>query len=83
MIESRVPLAHLAALTDTNGVFEHAEFERPRTDHGYCLDDAARALIVAAREDHSPESARIAAVCFAFDCWGFSLTSRPGTVGCR
>ena len=44
------PLAHLAALTDTVGVFEHARFAAPRVEHGYCTDDVARALGVATRE---------------------------------
>ena len=47
--------AHLAALTDATGVFEHAEFDIPRRSHGYCVDDVARALIVAVREpDQTP-----------------------------
>jgi hypothetical protein len=41
---------HLAALSDRNGVFEHALFDLPRRDHGYCVDDVARALIVVVRE---------------------------------
>lgn len=41
---------HLRALTDHNGVFEHARYDVPRRDHGYCVDDVARALIVVGRE---------------------------------
>lgn len=41
---------HLAALTDEYGLFEHALHSSPRPEHGYCLDDAARALIVTCRE---------------------------------
>jgi hypothetical protein len=44
------PYEHLAALTDHNGIFEHASFDTPRREHGYCVDDVARALIVVARE---------------------------------
>ena len=41
---SRLPLAHLFRLTDVRGIFEHAEDDEPRTEHGYCVDDVARAL---------------------------------------
>ncbi len=41
---------HLQDLTDRRGLFEHAEFEVPRVEHGYCLDDVARALVVLSRE---------------------------------
>lgn len=41
---------HLLDLTDDVGTFEHAELATPRRDHGYCVDDVARALIVVCRE---------------------------------
>lgn len=41
---------HLVHLTDERGLFEHARFDAPRPEHGYCLDDAARGLIVTCRE---------------------------------
>jgi hypothetical protein len=44
--------AHLAAMTDDRGTFEHADHDQPRTEHGYCTDDMARVLIVTAREPH-------------------------------
>jgi hypothetical protein len=44
---------HLAALTDEVGLFEHALYAAPRPEHGYCLDDAARALVVTCRESTS------------------------------
>lgn len=44
------PYGHLVALTDHNGIFEHARLDAPRREHGYCVDDVARALIVVARE---------------------------------
>lgn len=43
--------AHLLALTDDLGLFEHAEFTRPRRNHGYCVDDVARGLVVLSRAD--------------------------------
>ena len=37
---------HLVALTDRFGTFEHAEHATPRREHGYCVDDVARVLVV-------------------------------------
>ncbi|CAN5366871.1 glycosyl transferase [soil metagenome] len=45
-----VSYEHLHALSDEVGLFEHAELTTPRTDHGYCVDDVARGLLVAVRE---------------------------------
>jgi hypothetical protein len=46
------PFDHLIRLTDDTGVLEHAEYSVPRIEHGYCVDDAARALAVVVREPH-------------------------------
>jgi hypothetical protein len=47
---------HLLRLTDDTGIFEHAKGSTPRRHLGYCLDDAARALVVVCREpDQSAE----------------------------
>lgn len=37
-------------MTDERGTFEHALYSEPRPEHGYCTDDMARVLVVAARE---------------------------------
>lgn len=47
---------HLLAMTDELGTFEHACFDEPRPEHGYCTDDMARVLVVASRE-HEPSPA--------------------------
>ena len=39
-------LDHLRALTDDTGILQHAIFNVPRYDDGYCLDDNARALLL-------------------------------------
>jgi hypothetical protein len=41
---------HLIYMTDERGTFEHALFNEPRPEHGYCSDDMARVLVVASRE---------------------------------
>jgi hypothetical protein len=45
---------HIRTLTDRIGMWEHAEYRRPRTGHGFCTDDNARALIVMCREALRP-----------------------------
>jgi hypothetical protein len=54
-------------MSDGVGVFEHAEFTRPRVEHGYCIDDVARALAVLTREPSRPHALeRLAETCLAF-----------------
>lgn len=59
--------AHLGVLTDHRGVFEHALFCEPRYEHGYCVDDVARALIVVVREPQQTIAlARLSAIYLRF-----------------
>jgi hypothetical protein len=44
---------HLDRLSDERGLFEHALLSAPRRDHGYCVDDVARGLVVVCREPAS------------------------------
>jgi hypothetical protein len=39
-----VSINHLARLTDSTGIYQHAIFSVPNFFHGYCSDDNARAL---------------------------------------
>jgi hypothetical protein len=49
------------------GIFEHAEHDRVRQEHGYCVDDVARVLLVAAREiEPSDEVITLARVALSF-----------------
>ena len=41
-----IDLGHLRALTDDTGLLQHCDFNVPRYDEGYCLDDNARALLL-------------------------------------
>ncbi|TPW13711.1 MAG: group 1 glycosyl transferase, partial [bacterium] len=41
-------LEHVELMTDSTGILQHAVFNVPRYDDGYCLDDNARALLLAA-----------------------------------
>ena len=51
MITHRSPFDHLMVMTDRVGLFEHARFTSPRRDHGYCVDDVARGLVVLCRAE--------------------------------
>jgi len=58
---------HLLRMTDQRGTFEHARFSEPRPEHGYCTDDMARVLVVAARQsDSHSETNRLAKVAVQF-----------------
>jgi hypothetical protein len=46
---------HLRRLTDAGGLYEHARGTTPRREHGYCVDDVARALVVVCRDDGSAQ----------------------------
>ena len=35
---------HVLTMTDEIGIFEHADRDVPRREHGYCTDDVARLL---------------------------------------
>jgi glycosyltransferase involved in cell wall biosynthesis len=43
------PVNHLLVLVDDTSVLQHARLRLPRLEEGYCVDDAARLLPVAAR----------------------------------
>ena len=43
-----VNLEHLGTMTDDTGILQHAAFTVPACEHGYCLDDNARALLLTA-----------------------------------
>ena len=58
---------HLRRMTTGLGVWEHARYTTPRTSHGYCTDDNARALIVISRQpDPSPDLLELGRTYLAF-----------------
>jgi len=62
-------LDHLLRLTDDTGVIQHATFSVPARDSGYCVDDNARALIVALHADRltgARETKRLVSTYLAF-----------------
>lgn len=61
-------LDHLARMTDSTGLFQHALFTVPNFSEGYCTDDNARAFILAVLLDEmeeEPESVRTLATTYA------------------
>jgi hypothetical protein len=49
---------HLRNLTDAGGLYEHADRTTVRREHGYCVDDVARALVVVCRSDSRQDDLR-------------------------
>jgi hypothetical protein len=70
---------HLERLTDDRGLFEHALLTVPRREHGYCVDDAARGLVVMCREPEPGPAVRRLARCYL----AFVLDALDPTGTCR
>ena len=65
----RPRLDHLVRLTDGTGLLQHARYSVPDRSHGYCTDDNARALVVAAKFYdlyRSPEAERLLDIYLSF-----------------
>ena len=60
-----LPLDAIQRMTDGVGMLQHAIFSVPDRDHGYCIDDNARALMVAVRRDDD-QSAQLTSIFAAF-----------------
>lgn len=61
-------LDHLARMTDSTGIFQHAIFSIPNFSEGYCTDDNARAFILTVLLDEleeEPERVRKLATTYA------------------
>ncbi len=61
-------LGHLYHMTDSMGIFQHANFTTPNHSEGYCTDDNARALILAVqlgRLEEAPMRVRALATTYA------------------
>ena len=61
-------LAAVRAMSDSTGMFQHGLFSVPDRNHGYCIDDNARALILVCRADEAAgdDLGRMATVYAAF-----------------
>jgi glycosyltransferase involved in cell wall biosynthesis len=62
----RVQLDHLYSMCDDTGLFQHAIHAVPDRKHGYCVDDNARALLVATALNVPGEQRMTEALCGRF-----------------
>jgi len=62
---STLPLDAILRMTDSVGMLQHSVYSVPNRDHGYCIDDNARALMVTVRRDDE-QSAELAKIFAAF-----------------
>lgn len=73
-------LSHLVRMTDSTGIFQHANFSIPNFSEGYCTDDNARAFILAvllSELGEDPERVRTLATNYAaFLCHAFDDTAK-------
>lgn len=61
-----VTLSHVRRMADGTGILEHAEGAVPRREHGYCTDDVARQLLIAALHPEDPCAQQLAEEAMAF-----------------
>jgi glycosyltransferase involved in cell wall biosynthesis len=61
-----LPLDAVERMTDAVGIVQHAVFSVPNRDHGYCIDDNARALMMAIRRGDDRRAAALAPAYAAF-----------------
>jgi glycosyltransferase involved in cell wall biosynthesis len=62
----RVNLEHLELMCDDTGLLQHAVHSVPNREHGYCVDDNARALLVSTALNTPGEQPMCEAQCMRF-----------------
>jgi hypothetical protein len=72
---SALPLDAVLRMTDDVGILQHAIHSVPDRDHGYCIDDNARALMLAIRRDDE-ESSELVPIYAAFVQHGWNPDMR-------
>ena len=70
----QMQLSHFFSMCDDTGLFQHAIRSIPDRSHGYCVDDNARALLVACAlntggEDRMPEALTTCFAAFVQHAW--------------
>ncbi len=56
-------LKHIKRLTDDTGIIQHAKYGVPNLKDGYCLDDNARALLMALMTYNQKKSSKVLRLC--------------------
>jgi glycosyltransferase involved in cell wall biosynthesis len=74
-VTALLPLDAVLRMTDGVGMLQHAVYSVPDRDHGYCIDDNARALMLAVRRDDD-KSAELATTYAAFLQHGWNAEIR-------
>lgn len=74
-VPTSLPLTAIERMTDSAGLIQHAVLSIPDRRHGYCIDDNARALMMAVRRGDS-RSAELATVYAAFVQHGWNPEER-------
>jgi len=78
VLTPQMQLGHLLAMCDDTGVLQHAVHSVPDRSHGYCLDDNARALLVACAlnspgEQRLPEALTARLAAFVQHAWNADI----------
>jgi len=71
-----LPLHALMRMSDGVGMLQHAVYSVPDRDHGYCIDDNARALIAMVRRGDDPQVRTLAATYASFVQHGWNPETR-------
>ena len=61
-----LPLDAVLRMSDDTGIFQHSVYGVPDRNHGYCIDDNARALILAVGRQDEPKARKLAGIYAAF-----------------
>ena len=71
-----LPLDAIERMTDGVGMLQHAVYSVPDRDHGYCIDDNARALMMVVRRDDDRNPPTLASIFAAFIQHGWNPAKR-------
>jgi glycosyltransferase involved in cell wall biosynthesis len=71
-----LPLDAIRRMSDSVGMLQHAVFSVPDRNHGYCIDDNARALMAMVRRGPNPEATALAVTYAAFLDHGWNGETR-------
>ncbi len=73
---SQLPLDAIRRMSDGVGMLQHAIHSLPNREHGYCIDDNARALMAMVRRGDDPDARALATAYAAFIQHGWNADIR-------
>ena len=71
-------LDHLLRMTDDTGIIQHATYSVPSRESGYCVDDNARALLVALHADRLNSTAQTKQLISTYLAFLYAAQTREG-----